>query len=346
MTKKPLNVNDNEVFDGMSRNERPLSEPTAMSYFLQRVKMAEVCRNMVDRTALSMSNYGELSYNDIMDCDMELQTIENEYQPFWTMSETQLVEKYNLTCDEADRIRSQGHMAYFFVYTNRLKWHLPYCNRALTEPVYSALREMCLRYASKVIKLQTRMKHAQFRNTTSYYFACLLLGVFMSSVVLLMDLCRNRSSPNFEKQREEVAEAFRLLEDAKEESELASQLVNTLMHILQKHKLPPPKPSNRHNSQAKSPDPLRHYQPASVTASTSASFPSDNQCNKASPMSFPLSNNVLDPGNSMDYSKNETNGADLASCFGEVTQNFENGGDVGNVDWNELFSEMNLPSFI
>jgi hypothetical protein len=346
MTKKPLNINDNEIFDGMSRDERTLSEPTAMSYGLQRIKLAEICRSMIDRAILSMSNSGEPSHNDIMDCDTELQLLENDIQPFWNMSEAQLIEKYNMTPDHADQIRNQGRSVYFFIYTTRLKWHLPYFTRALTNPTYSASREICLNYASKIIKLQTHIEHTRFRTATRYYFTYLILGVFMASMVLLMDLCPKRASPDYEKRREEVAEAFRLLENSKDESEMAAQFVSTLMTILRKHRLPPPKPSNRTTPQATSPVAVEHYQPTPMTSNIATPESFLGQCNNVGVLGIPSSSAIMDTGSSMDFSMDETVGGNLVSYLGEFTQSFKNGGEVESFDWNDFFSELNFPSFI
>jgi hypothetical protein len=343
MTRKPLNINDSELFDGMSRDERPQSEPTAMSYFMHRTKLAEISRSMVDRTVLSISNSGEPSYNDIMDCDTELQILENDIPQFWTMSTIQLIERYNMTIEQADRIRYQSHSVYFFIYTARLKWHLPYFTRALTNPVYSASRQICVSYASKIIKLQTSTEHKNFRQVTCYYFTFLILGVFMSSVVLLMDLCGNRSSPNYDKQREEVVEAFRLLEDSKEESEIAAQFVSTLMNILQKHKVGPPMPSHQSTSQPISPALAEHYQTTSASGIIGDQLCIATQCS----LGVTSSKALIDTASTMDFSTTETWSGDLASCFGEFTQSFKNGGgDVGSLDWNDFFSDLNFPSFI
>ncbi|CAI6084367.1 unnamed protein product [Clonostachys chloroleuca] len=57
ITKKPLNINDEEVLDGMSLHERPLSLPTSMSYTLQMIRLAELSRNIVDRSPLMMAPF-------------------------------------------------------------------------------------------------------------------------------------------------------------------------------------------------------------------------------------------------------------------------------------------------
>jgi hypothetical protein len=65
VVKKPLNLNDEDLVDGMSQDQKPLSWPTVMSYPLQRIRIAEIMRSLIDRNALTMSYAGDLSHNAI-----------------------------------------------------------------------------------------------------------------------------------------------------------------------------------------------------------------------------------------------------------------------------------------
>jgi hypothetical protein len=65
VVKKPMNLNDEDLVDGMSQDQKPLSWPTVMSYLLQRIRIAEIMRSLTDRNALTMSYAGDLSYNVI-----------------------------------------------------------------------------------------------------------------------------------------------------------------------------------------------------------------------------------------------------------------------------------------
>jgi hypothetical protein len=55
ITKKPLNINNHEIFDGMSHDERPLSQPTSMSFSMQKFRLAEISRKTVDRSPLAIA---------------------------------------------------------------------------------------------------------------------------------------------------------------------------------------------------------------------------------------------------------------------------------------------------
>jgi hypothetical protein len=70
--KKPLNLNDEDLVDGMSRDQKPLSFPTVMSYQLQRIRIAEIMRRLIDRNELTMSHTGDLSHNVISNQPLSL----------------------------------------------------------------------------------------------------------------------------------------------------------------------------------------------------------------------------------------------------------------------------------
>jgi hypothetical protein len=50
MVNKPRNIDDAELVEGESDFEEPTTQSTSMSYFLQRLRLAEICRSIVDRS--------------------------------------------------------------------------------------------------------------------------------------------------------------------------------------------------------------------------------------------------------------------------------------------------------
>lgn len=71
MVKKPLNIDDEDLVDGMSTGGKPMSQPTAMSYPLLRVRLADIARSIIDRTLIIMSPAGGLSDDVVIDIDTE-----------------------------------------------------------------------------------------------------------------------------------------------------------------------------------------------------------------------------------------------------------------------------------
>jgi hypothetical protein len=332
MTNKPLNINDEDIFDGMSRVEQPLSQPTVMSYLLQRIRLAEISRSIVDRTPLIMANLEGPSRDEIMDMDTELQMLINDVPPFFSMSKAKLVETYKLDPAQAANILHQGFIVYFFLYAKRSKLHLPYFTRGYFDTSYSSSREICVKSARLMIQSELRLEKSGLPTATRYKFVWLLLGVFIASIVLLIDISINKTSPNHDKQRQEVSEAFRMLEQAKQESEIVAEFVDSLMHLLRKHKIPSP----RHSA-------TQQIQTAS-TEIIASSAPTFQEYSKSAP-----ENSSGDSFSSIVASDNgdlnmTSDGPflveDLSTYFNDLAQSFEQGIDAGNFDLNNIFSGL------
>jgi hypothetical protein len=345
ITKKPLNVNDEDVFDGMNRTEQPLSQPTVMSYSLLRIRLGEISRNIVDRTPLIMAHLGGPSRDDIIDIDTDIQTLINDIPPFFNMSRQKLLETYDLTPTQAVNILFQGYTFSFLLHAQRCKLHLPYFIRGCVDTAYSSSREICVKSARLIVQSESNLADSGLRNTTRFKFCGLLAGLFMASIVLIMDLCVNKSSVQYAIQRTEAAEAFRILEEAKKESGTAAKFVDSLMHILRKHKVPAPKSTLPPRTQGDKrtervstiPDgTIRGNIPARQAHDTSLENPLEEASSNVVVVSNDSCVNLID-----DLSDE----MDLSTCFDELTHSFEQGTDFPDFDWNNIFTDLHS-SFI
>ncbi|RAL68047.1 hypothetical protein DID88_008770 [Monilinia fructigena] len=108
LVKKPLNINDEDVIDGMRGTEQPLSQPTTMSFQLLQLRLSEISHNMVDRSPLIMGLSGGLSHDVVMNIDTELQMLLNDTPPFFSMSVPELTANYQLDPSHASKIKRFG----------------------------------------------------------------------------------------------------------------------------------------------------------------------------------------------------------------------------------------------
>ncbi|KAE9374119.1 hypothetical protein N431DRAFT_503056 [Stipitochalara longipes BDJ] len=214
VVKKPLNLNDEDLVEGTSRVEQPMSQPTTMSYALQRISLAQISRNML-----------------VMDIDTELQVLINNTPPFFSMSTQELITTYQLDPSRAANIAHQGYIFYSLLYAQRCKLHFPHFSRGFMDSTYAPSWDLCLQSARKVIQTQLQLGNTGLI-ATRFKFLGFLTSVFVATIVVLMDLCHSKPSPQKEKQRGEIADAIRLLEEAKNESETTAKFLDSLMHVL------------------------------------------------------------------------------------------------------------------
>ncbi|ESZ98985.1 hypothetical protein SBOR_0643 [Sclerotinia borealis F-4128] len=317
LVRKPLNINDEDVIDGMRCTEQVLSQPTTMSFQLLQLRLSEISHNMVDRSPLIMGLAGP-NHDVVMNIDTELQMLLNDTPAFFSMTVAELTANYQLDPSRASKIVHQGYMFYSLLYAQRCTLHIPYFTRGLTDPAFASSSQICLQSARLVIQTESQLGTSRI-SATRYKFLGFLVPLFMASIVLLMDLYHSKTSSNHAKHREELAEALRILEEAKHESETAAKFLDSLTHVLRKHEVSPaPRPAEQlfvSPNVANTPPQLYGELPLPMLTS-SALGGSD----------IILADGIY------------TNGDDVSTYFNELAQSFEQGIEVGSVDWNNMFS--------
>lgn len=312
LVRKPLNINDEDINHDMLCSEQPLSQPTTMSFQLLQLRLSEISHNMVDRSSLVMG-LGGPSHDVVMGIDTELQTLLIDTPPFFSMPVEELITNYRIDTLRASKIAHQGYMFYSQLHAQRCTLHIPYFVRGLTESAYAISSQICLQSACLVIQTESKLGKSRI-SAARYKFLAFLVPVFMSSIVLLIDSCYRKSSPHHAKHHEDLSEAIRTLEEARHESETAAKFLNSLTHILRKHKVTP----------------ARQFPTPGPTTATQQPF-----------VELPLPTSTLTGlgGNGgIMGDKVHSNGEGLSTYFAELAQSFGQGNEVADLDWNSMFS--------
>ncbi|KAJ5090819.1 hypothetical protein N7532_009503 [Penicillium argentinense] len=71
-TRKPLNMNDEDLFDGMGAVGQSIDQPTSMSYCLQRIRLGELCRELTDSEPFATMGTTTPDYQRIKDIDSKM----------------------------------------------------------------------------------------------------------------------------------------------------------------------------------------------------------------------------------------------------------------------------------
>ncbi|KAJ9604912.1 hypothetical protein H2200_010301 [Cladophialophora chaetospira] len=352
ITRKPLHINDEEVSDGMSRDGQPLSHPTTMSYTVQSIRLAEICRNAVDRSPLATAHTGGLSHDAVMDIDTEFQTLINDVPAFYPLSESVVMRNYHLTQSEAKDIVFEGKILHFLLNLHRCKLHLPYLTRSFEDPAYSASREICIKHARLIMQSELWLDKLDIEMATRFKLSALLIGVFMACVVLIMDLCVNPTSPHSDKQRDEVRKSFQIIEAVHDMSETAGNSVHSLLHLLRQHNVAPLRAVPAQEPQTTTVDSSNiSEQQSQATPFTAMTFNTSERLSNLEEIVLPAApqgqrevNDSFDLAMATEEPLNEA-GEDLTSYWTDFTQSFEQGIDFNNFDWDKIFSELD-PAFV
>jgi hypothetical protein len=340
ITNKPLNLNDEDVFDGMTRMSRPMSEPTSMTYFILRIRLNEISRSIVDRAPLMTALPGGASYDVVMDIDTELQGLLNEIPPFFiSMKPSEIAATYKLSDERAKVIARQGSDFRTFYYATRCKLHLPYARRGFTESEYATSRILCLESARLIVQTENEYQSLEIDREFARYKPLLYsMTVFLACTVLLMEYCHRKQTqtPDQGKSKMEICNALSLLEAARSESEMASKFLDSLVTVLHNHGIVPPKR-------------LQQQQMTSVSSGNgfAPTPPYTSVSTNTLPMT-PMSGSQL-AASAVGGEVTCTGGfagLDAGSDLNSLVRSLDQGVDVGMIEWDDIFLGLGESSFM
>lgn len=311
-TRKPLNIDDEDLIDGLPYVAKPMDQPTSISYSLQRIHVAEVCRDFSDSFPLAepVENVG---YHRVLHIDQMISNIAAAMPPFFSLD----YDSYQLP--EADRtgVTLQRYTIHLIIYSIKCRLHMPYLSRVAAEAKYTFSRDAALSAARTVIRTsrllcqETKTNIQSVSKLSGYlHFVC------MAIIALLMDLCLHKSPcPNDDKERRaEIFSAFQILEDGKEYSEFASKFLEAFYSVLRKNKVPYPPVEG----QSKRP-PETIEQPASFD-------PNEPEMNME----------ATDRASNMPFNDS------IIPTLNDLWQDFDTNMDP-SVDWTALFDDFDSP---
>ncbi|KAJ5774889.1 hypothetical protein N7457_009785 [Penicillium paradoxum] len=233
VVKEPLNIEDDEI--DQDKNGVPLSTPTEMSYSLCRLRLAVVCRQMVDELAFYHLHEQEIPYEKILMLDRKLHESCTEIPDFFRFDQASR-RKYSAIFHERPTLAWQRALIQQGYYSRLCRLHRHYFVRGARDPKYSYSHVISLRSARKVLEVKRIMDEEEpiFTPHSSVIWS-VMHHVFMAAVILLIDVCFNWDDILAEKRKEEVLDACRMLSRAQQSSPIAREGINAMMGILRKH---------------------------------------------------------------------------------------------------------------
>lgn len=230
--RRPLNIEDDSI---EGETGLPLSTPTCMSYTLQRLKLAETCREIVDVAGPYHLRGQEAPYDTILELDRKIHQAYAELPAFFCFDQSsrrQFARLYRERPEIAWQ-RALGQQGY---HSRICRLHRPYFVRGARDPRYSYSHVVSLQSARKVLEIKRIMDEEEPKFTpNSSYFWAVMHHVFMAAVILLIDVCFNWDDILANKRKEEVLEACKLLSRAQQFSPVAREGINTMMGILRRY---------------------------------------------------------------------------------------------------------------
>lgn len=228
----PSNVDD-EFITLTEVHSLPLSTPTTMSAFIERVKLSELCREVVDAMP-SILLESQPEYHVILALDEKFQNYLDDLPVFLRLDGNSMRKSYAI-CSERPNIVWQRIGINFSIHTRLCRLHMPYHLEGMTNQKYAYSHRICVQSAQTVLELrrlmddvETAVKPTRLWTVTQHSF--------LAALILATDVSFNPNSPDAEARKATVLAAYRTLEKSKEESsglvEVIQKNMQTLMSTL------------------------------------------------------------------------------------------------------------------
>ncbi|PTB38315.1 hypothetical protein M441DRAFT_82483 [Trichoderma asperellum CBS 433.97] len=235
----PCNANDEDIVDEQEIVDRPLEEATSVSYLLERSRLAMLFYKLGDFDRPINSTSEEAGYLKVMEADMKLRQFMRELPSFFRLENSDNVSKLpSRDSRHSSNITTQRYLLNMIFYGQICKLHLPYMARGTVNPGFAYSHDSCLKAAQQIIYIEHQMRAENstfilFRQRMNIKFR----SIFIACVVFVLDGClANGAEGGTMETDATMADAWKILHEAKGQSPMASELLQLSIEILKKYK--------------------------------------------------------------------------------------------------------------
>jgi hypothetical protein len=147
MVKYPRNINDNDMATFDDSTNAPVNMSTQMSYFLQRIRVGEIVREVLDTSHPGGPDVDITDYNKVCQLDHLFEQAFLDLPPFFQS-------QHPLPPKKIDTVQLQCVMLQLGLLARRARLHRPFLlQQCPYEPRHQRSRELCLKSTRAVVSL-------------------------------------------------------------------------------------------------------------------------------------------------------------------------------------------------
>ncbi|KAG7438576.1 putative transcription factor lepB [Fusarium oxysporum f. sp. raphani] len=224
-TNLPKHINDTDI-NNPEYKERPLSEPTTMSYNIQRIKVAEIVRCISD---LMPPDPGEASCELILTLDAKMESLLCELPDFFKAELAESEETKQID-QSYPHIPVQRLLINLLINIFRCGLHFPYLPGRVNKTLHAFSRQASLKAARVVLSSQRGMSMTDMSHSADFMkIQGTIFHMFIGALVLTTDICCNQDGQT---QLYELMEVLKKLDNVKDHSKMAAKLLDVLTQLL------------------------------------------------------------------------------------------------------------------
>lgn len=218
-TSHPSNVEDHDIPAGITSISEesyslPPRTPTSMSYFLCRIHIGTLVREVVDSLPPTFfisptAEYGDEVYDNIIAFDRRYTEHVKSLPYFFQLTIPQdHIDDYQLLIQEKPYLEWQRLLINFVIHTHWARLHRPFLIRGATQPKYAYSRMQCLHCAQTVLDIRSRT----ISDHNMGAFMYIMQHFLMAAIILAVDICSNPNDVRVSERKQEVLQACRTLD--------------------------------------------------------------------------------------------------------------------------------------
>jgi hypothetical protein len=228
----PANLDDEDITADMVDGPFPLSIPSGMSAFIHRVKISEICREVVDALPSQFSETKELDYDIILKMDRKFRHFLQELPVYFRLDPESMAKSESMFRNRPT-LSLQRIGINFSARVRLCRLHRPYHLEGLTDPRYAYSHKACVQEAQRVLDLRRAMDECSaplgMKPSRSWI---VMQHVSIAALILATDVSFNPLAPNAEERKAKVLATCEILEKSIEESGSIMEGVQRNMHVL------------------------------------------------------------------------------------------------------------------
>ena len=218
----------------MGEGTQPMMGPTGMTFPLERLRLAHLCREMADIVPLETSELMQMPYEQIIALDNKLQEFLSSLPFFFKFDAESRRRSKSLEIMYPNIVVSR-YCITAETHSRRCKLHQRLLLRQSVDPRYAYSRLACLDSARVVVRSFKDLRDQDSQSTSPELMGIAVHFTHLALVVMAMDLCFNRDEANAAEIKEEVKAALQMFEDARNASPLPSRFLSSLSDVLRKY---------------------------------------------------------------------------------------------------------------
>lgn len=233
----PRNIDDDLISTTGEQYDFPLSVPTSMSAFLLRVRLADLCRQVIDTLPTISLDPQETDYDTVLALDAKFRGLLHDLPQFFQLDPIS-VQQTEQICRERPYLPWHRIALHLGINTRICRLHRPFHLAVSTNPRFAFSRTACIKAAQSVLELRRSMEELDRVGGLKPSRFWVIQHVFLAAITLATDVSLDPTASYASVRKAEVLAACRMLEKLQEESVMAKEAVQnsvqTLMSMIQK----------------------------------------------------------------------------------------------------------------